>query len=303
MNDYFLFGMLMPGRHENSSQYRYGFNGKEKDDETKGQGNSYDFGARIYDPRVGRFLSLDPKMGEFPFQSPYLFAGNAPTIAIDKEGEFAVWTHYYITYKALTSAGIDKATASEIAHYASTYADNPNATVMVLNLALAANYLSDPGRLLYNAEYQPYDKYYSQSDKLVIAVSIHAMRTYWENITPKEAVNRALYGGTFTEKDGTEVRIIGAYEVIDLFKGRDISKLTKEEKKQLGIALHTIQDAEIHEGGRWVDEHQEEAAEMGNESEHPTIYEITTAFGVGDETDKAAAKTEEAISTIQEDEQ
>jgi glutamyl-tRNA(Gln) amidotransferase subunit D len=36
--------------------YRYGFNNMEKDDELKGSGNSYDFGARIYDPRVGTMV-------------------------------------------------------------------------------------------------------------------------------------------------------------------------------------------------------------------------------------------------------
>jgi RHS repeat-associated protein len=51
------FGMNMPGRTFNSSEYRYGFNGMEKDDEIKGEGNSLDFGARIYDPRLGRWLS------------------------------------------------------------------------------------------------------------------------------------------------------------------------------------------------------------------------------------------------------
>ena len=32
-----------------TKQYSYGFNGKEKDDEVKGGGNSVDFGSRIYD--------------------------------------------------------------------------------------------------------------------------------------------------------------------------------------------------------------------------------------------------------------
>jgi len=50
------FGAPMPGRSFNSNSYKYGFNGKEKDDEVKGNGNSYDFGARIYDPRIGRWL-------------------------------------------------------------------------------------------------------------------------------------------------------------------------------------------------------------------------------------------------------
>ncbi|MFA6925213.1 MAG: RHS repeat-associated core domain-containing protein, partial [Bacteroidales bacterium] len=58
--DYYPFGMLMPGRNFNTTTYRHGFNGKEKDDELKGSGNSYDYGMRIYDPRLGRFLSVDP---------------------------------------------------------------------------------------------------------------------------------------------------------------------------------------------------------------------------------------------------
>ncbi|MDR5591664.1 hypothetical protein [Christiangramia sp. SM2212] len=41
--------MLQPGRHGNSGEYRYGFNGEEKDDEIKGQGNHYNYGFRIYD--------------------------------------------------------------------------------------------------------------------------------------------------------------------------------------------------------------------------------------------------------------
>lgn len=48
-NDYYAFGMQMPGRSYQGTGYRYGFNGMEKDDEVKGSGNSYDFGARIYD--------------------------------------------------------------------------------------------------------------------------------------------------------------------------------------------------------------------------------------------------------------
>lgn len=47
----------------------------------------YDFGARQYDSRIGRFNSSDPKEGSFAFQSPYLFASNQPISLIDKNGE------------------------------------------------------------------------------------------------------------------------------------------------------------------------------------------------------------------------
>jgi RHS repeat-associated protein len=66
--------------------YRYGFNGMEKDDEVKGDGNSYDFGARIYNPRIGRWLSLDPLESKYPDISPYVFAVNNPILFIDPDG-------------------------------------------------------------------------------------------------------------------------------------------------------------------------------------------------------------------------
>lgn len=59
----------------------------EKDDEIKGDGNSYDFGARIYDSRVGRWLSTDPLENKYPSMSPYNFVANMPIIAIDPDGK------------------------------------------------------------------------------------------------------------------------------------------------------------------------------------------------------------------------
>jgi len=77
----------MPGRQFNSSSYKYGFNGKEKDDEINGGGNSYDFGARMYDSRLGRWLSLDPLQTKYPDLSPYSFVDNNPIYLIDPDGK------------------------------------------------------------------------------------------------------------------------------------------------------------------------------------------------------------------------
>lgn len=41
---------------------------------------------RIYDPRVGRFLSVDPIAGSFPWYTPYQFAGNKPISYVDLDG-------------------------------------------------------------------------------------------------------------------------------------------------------------------------------------------------------------------------
>ena len=85
--DYYPFGWEMPGRKYNSSEYRYGFNGKEKDQDGEfGSITNYDYGFRIYNPAVGRFLSVDPLSPEYPFYTPYQFAGNKPIVAIDLDG-------------------------------------------------------------------------------------------------------------------------------------------------------------------------------------------------------------------------
>ena len=78
----------MPGRKysQPNTKYRYGFNGKENDNEVKGEANQQDYGMRIYDPRLGRFLSTDPLSISYPWYSPYQFAGNKPIIAIDIDG-------------------------------------------------------------------------------------------------------------------------------------------------------------------------------------------------------------------------
>src|SRR5690606_15370078 len=52
--------------------YRYGFNGKEMDNETGTQ----DYGFRIYNPGLGRFLSVDPLTRTYPWYTPFQFAGN-----------------------------------------------------------------------------------------------------------------------------------------------------------------------------------------------------------------------------------
>jgi len=85
--DYYPFGSPMDGRTFSSEKYRFGFNGKENDNEVKGEGNSLDYGARIYDSRLGRWMALDPMMAKYPNESPYTYAGNNPTYLVDISGK------------------------------------------------------------------------------------------------------------------------------------------------------------------------------------------------------------------------
>jgi RHS repeat-associated protein len=77
--------MEMPGRDTIfKTGYRYGFNGKEKDSNITKQ--DYDYGFRIYDARVGKFLSVDPMTNKYPELTPYQFASNRPIDGIDQDG-------------------------------------------------------------------------------------------------------------------------------------------------------------------------------------------------------------------------
>ena len=116
----------MPGRTFNGGDYRYGFNGKEMDNEIKSiDGSSYDFGARMYDPRVGRFLSRDPKERSYPDQSPYnafndnpiLYAdptGKSGEATIDKQAHTITITSHIIMYGGAASPELATSTAQSI---------------------------------------------------------------------------------------------------------------------------------------------------------------------------------------------
>ncbi|MES2649395.1 MAG: RHS repeat-associated core domain-containing protein [Bacteroidota bacterium] len=118
-SDYYPFGMQMPGRSSSSESYRYGFNGKENDIEIKGAGNQQDYGMRIYDPRLGRFLSVDPLTSKYAMLTPYQFASNRPIDGIDLDGlEFFKKdnTNYRMTYQPVMNAnGVYKGTKN-VAH-------------------------------------------------------------------------------------------------------------------------------------------------------------------------------------------
>ncbi len=92
-NDYYPFGMLLPNRNGASDGYRYGFQGQEKDDEVKGEGNSVNYKFRMHDPRVGRFFAVDPLYAQFPWNSQYAFSENRVIDAFELEGLESVKYH------------------------------------------------------------------------------------------------------------------------------------------------------------------------------------------------------------------
>ena len=79
--------MLLLGRHgSEESDYRYGFQGQEQDDEIKGEGNSVNYKFRMHDPRIGRFFAVDPLTSKYPHNSPYAFSENVVIDHVELEG-------------------------------------------------------------------------------------------------------------------------------------------------------------------------------------------------------------------------
>jgi RHS repeat-associated protein len=127
-NDYYPFGMNMTGRKytaTSSTGYRYGFNGKERSSEIAS--DDYDFGARMYDARLGRWLSVDRGSDSYPSITPFAFAINSPLIFVDPNGQWVA--------KVITSADGKTKSLSFVAE------ENDNLATLAIQLGIPAESL------------------------------------------------------------------------------------------------------------------------------------------------------------------
>ena len=109
----------MPGRNYNDTAFRFGFNNKEKDNEIEGIGNSIDFGSRIHNARLGRFLSPDPLALNFPYDGPYNFTSDNPIIYVDRQGKTKWLFLKIIDERTNTETMIKLPVSDELMHAAS----------------------------------------------------------------------------------------------------------------------------------------------------------------------------------------
>ncbi len=115
---YYPFGMEFEGpwmMHPiRESAYQY--NGKELNEDLELEW--LDYGARWYDPAVGRFSSIDRFAEDFAYQSPYIYGGNNPIKVIDINGDSAwvvtnSWTEEQISnYQSYAASKLDEYAAS-----------------------------------------------------------------------------------------------------------------------------------------------------------------------------------------------
>ena len=90
-SDYSPFGVELDGRTVSNYGYRFGYQGSEKDNEFKGNGNSYTTEFRQLDPRLGRWLTRDALEKKYSYFSPFIALGNNPIIYFDIDGKDIVY--------------------------------------------------------------------------------------------------------------------------------------------------------------------------------------------------------------------
>ncbi|WP_243416386.1 RHS repeat domain-containing protein [Flavobacterium sp. HTF] len=90
-SNFYPFGLKQEGYNtvKIGFENKYKYNGKELQDDSIGgwKLNLYDYGARNYDPAIGRWMNIDPLADTYTSVSPYNHVLNNPVFYVDPDGK------------------------------------------------------------------------------------------------------------------------------------------------------------------------------------------------------------------------
>jgi RHS repeat-associated protein len=232
--DYSPFGVQLDGRTIQGDFYRRGFNGMEKDDEVKGGGNSYDFGARMYDSRVGLWLTIDAFTGKYPYQSPYNFVANSPLRFVDPDG------NKIVVYNKDGSIGNNN---SNIKAFLDNSFSGKIETQIDKNGVLTFHKVGDTNPIDLSSLECREELYEGLNDKQIKAFLI----LYNESIDQNEDVvlvdlyKSGVTIGSFNKvsKDGLKAQLVDVYDMLS------IESSTNGEVSALGLFSHELIEGKI----------------------------------------------------------
>ncbi len=257
---------LTIGPMTNSNRYQY--NSKEWQNELSL--NLYDYGARMFDPAIGRWGVVDPLAEKYPGVSPYIYCFNNPINMVDLDGRDAI----YIAFPKYRANGIPFT-----GHAGVLLIDNKTGVT----------------------KYYEYGRYDKENKGLVRTVAISNVVIGKDGKPTSESLNKVMK--QLSNKSGHGGDIEGAYVISDKFKEmNDYAKSKMAEnsdpnRKEYSITGNNCatfaedvitQDKSVDKPSsvinspvNIVDEYQEE----GNAKVQYQAKTQTTKVGTGDEND------------------
>jgi RHS repeat-associated protein len=236
---YYPFGWNMPGRSKNIDKSRFAFNGKELDSEWGIQ----DYGMRMYDNRVAKFLSVDPLRNKYPELTTYQFASNRPIWAIDLDGLEAI-EYQYKRFEYNSDDGLFSAGAKFIANSGGAIVNGGLGTI---------NYSVEVGQDAYNNGIS------SATNKVVTDVVINPATNAYEyvTVTPLSQMGADAYGVASNPESWENLAGALIFKKVALPKKINVGKGgSKDAKLEIAVkqtSLGNVSHVKIGVEGDWYD--------------------------------------------------
>lgn len=207
-DEYYAFG-LNKSRYVSGDRNIYLYNGKEKQDVLTEQ---YDYGARFYDPVIGRFTTIDPQAEaeEQDSWTPYHYGFNNPIKHIDPDGEFPILSNIV---GGLVAAGVEygsQVTANVYENGFTSKAFTENIDGGDILIAAGEGFLTSGGSVVKNAVLKGGIKVAAEVARNAVDVKNGKVTT---NSIKSTAVNTALglVAGKVSDKaPGTKMKVANA---------------------------------------------------------------------------------------------